>query len=147
MKTWTVLVVLLLSLVRIGQAQTALGADQVQTLVTKWFAMQDAAAPAKDFVPFLDPQGFEMNVGNYEPQINTQEGFFIWYHGFLKQFPNGTHELSNVKIIPTDQGFDALMDVDFTSMNGYQVSSFERWQVRNNAGAPVIHKITYEQRY
>ena len=147
MKILMVLLVLFLNLAGTSLAQTPLGPDQVQAMVTRWFAMQDAAAPAKDFVQFLDPQGFEMNVGNYEPQINTQEGFFIWYHGFLKQFPNGTHELSNVKVIPTDQGFDALMDVDFTSANGYQVSSFERWKVRNNAGAPVIHKITYEQRY
>ena len=151
MKNCIILIVLLLSLAENGLAQAtppaAWGPDQVRSLVLQWFSLQDGQAPAKDFVPLLDPQGFEFNFSNDEPVVTTQEGFFIWYHGFLKQFPNGTHELINLKVVPTDQGFDALMDVDFTSANGYQVSSFERWQVRDSGGSPVVHKITFERRY
>lgn len=150
-KPRVVLLVGLLLLVQLAQSvwsqatPAPLGADQVRALIVRWFSLQDSQAPAQDLAAFLDPQGFRLNLA--EGEINNSEDFVIWWHAFLHRFPNGSHELSNFKVMPSEEGFEAIMDVDFTSMNGVQVSSFERWKVRDNQGQPVIHSIRVERRY
>ena len=130
-----------------GQPSSAgpLGADQVQAMIVRWFALQDSQAPARDLVVFLDPQGFQLDMADSE--INNSEDFTIWWNGFLHRFPNGSHQLSNIKVMPDEQGFEAILDVDFTSANGVQVSTFERWKVRDNQGLPVIHSMRVERRF
>ena len=114
-------------------------AEQVRALVNQWFSLQDSQTRTENLLALLDPQGWQLNFP--EGELHAPADFNIWWHAFLHRCPRSTHEISNLQVEATDKGYEARMDVDWNGEAGATISSFQRWEVRDNGGVPVIHSM------
>jgi hypothetical protein len=115
------------------------GEEQVRARVLEWFSLQDQAVRTEQLLALLDPTGFQLNFA--EGEIHSAEDFNIWWHAFLHRCPNGSHQVSRVTVQALEDGFEARLDVDWTSQFGVTTSSFQRWLLRDNQGQPVIYRM------
>lgn len=117
----------------------ACSAEQVRALVNQWFSLQDSQTRTENLLALLDPQGWQLNFP--EGELHAPADFNIWWHAFLHRCPHSTHEISNLQVQATDKGYEARMDVDWNGEAGLTISSFQRWQVRDVGGVPMIHSM------
>jgi len=109
--------------------------ESVRELVRQWFRLQDSRVNTPELLPMIDPEGFQFNFP--EGELHSNEDFNIWWHGFLRRFRHFSHNPYRIDVDANDKGFEVRLDVDFDTDLGTS-SSFQRWQVRDNQGSPVI---------